>query len=174
MELLDNSPTYEVQRKGRFQRGIRAMGHSIPALYLTDLFCGDLYFLTKDHILLFFLWAVPALYLTVNLLELTTMLTGLLRRPLTKFSVIKTMPPGKFIPDNFRFERFFLSIEINSRTRIISGIFRTLPSSIMSYRDLSYKLKIVNAFSLLSKLLWIACLTGVLGLFKIAIQFVIK
>jgi hypothetical protein len=147
----------------RFARVLIAF---VPASYFAGLFYRDLFILTEDNKLLFLVWAFPCLHLILVCMQLIIMLTGWQFSKHKNISVVKIypIPICKFFPSHIRVKRFYFTIQVNNRERIVSGVFLHRPASILVYKDPFDKLKTFTPVSLLIKFISISANLTVLRL----------
>jgi len=127
------------------------------ASYFVNLFYRDLFVISEHNKLLFLIGSLPCLHLLVTSMRLAAMLTGRQYRRYDKFTVVNTYPifKSKTLDDSNRLKRFFFSIDINDRKRIVSGVFWYRPTSILVYKNIFDKLKIFTLINLLERIIWI-------------------
>jgi hypothetical protein len=99
-------------------------------------------------------------------LKLLAMVTGTQYRKHKEFSVVKVLPVSTLFLQQLRFKRFFVSINVNNRERILSGVYEHLPTSILAYVDIFGKMKIFSPGILLSKFVQVLVSLIVLAILK--------
>ncbi|HTH57436.1 MAG TPA: hypothetical protein VL728_15405 [Cyclobacteriaceae bacterium] len=125
-------------------RVARVFAAFFPSAYLVNFFYGDLFIFTRNYQLIFLIWAFPCLHLLITSIRLMIMLTGY--QKYDSFNSIKNDPVEAcwFLPSRVRFKIFFFSVNIGGQEIITSGLFRNEPSSILVYRNVSDKVKIIT------------------------------
>jgi hypothetical protein len=134
---------------------IRILISFVFASQFTLIFYRDLFEVTKENRLLFLVWGVPCLHLLVNSFLLFLILVGSKYQRHEDFSIVKTSRRFKGICNSTRLRRFFISVKIEDRERILSGLFWSYPSLIVVYKDALGKLKILSFGLLLIRFVWI-------------------
>jgi hypothetical protein len=154
----------KIYRAGRFFIA------AIPALYVANFFCRDLFILSANNKFLFFAWAFPGAHLVWICIQLMMMITGRQYRKHKEFSVVKINPSVcKIFPSQRRPRRFFFTVKVNNRDRIVSGLFWSYPAFVLIYKNAFDKLKALTLCGFCVKFIWLLAGWTVL----VAIRFLV-
>jgi hypothetical protein len=138
----------------------------LPTSYFTILFYRDLFVVSQDNKLLFLAWGFPCLHLGFTCFQLLAMIAGKQYLRFKKFSVARSMPMFSRFFNHVRLNRLFISIKVNDRERILSGVFWNYPTSILIYVDIFGKMKIFTLTNLFAKFMWILANLIVLSILR--------
>lgn len=153
-------------------RIVRVFVAFVLAAFFVSLFYSDLLIVSQGNRLTFLLLWFPCLHLLATSMRLMFMITGKQYRRYKNFSLVKmkSISGLKLFSKLFQTKRFFFSINVHGKGRIVSGSFARMPSFILVYKNPFDRLKIISPVDLFAKIIGILaniCVLAVIKLFLI-------
>lgn len=121
----------------------------------TLLFYRDLFVITQEHKLLALIWTLPCFHLLITTFLLLITVGGSQFRKISEFSIMKISSIKILSSDGGKIKRFFIAVESDGRHYVLSGIFLCPPSSLVIYRNLAKRLKILSLGNIIMRLRWL-------------------
>jgi hypothetical protein len=147
----------------------RVFAAFVLASIFVSLFYSDLLIVTQDNKLIFLLLWFPCLHLLATSMRLMFMITGKQYRRHKNFSLVKmkSVTELKFFSKRIQTKRFFFSINVDGKERVVSGRFARMPSFILVYKNPFDRLKTISPVDLFVKTMWILANVCVLAVIKL-------
>jgi hypothetical protein len=139
-------------RMTKSETALRALIAFIPATYLTSLFYKDFFFESQQNQIPFLIWGMPCLHLLVSFFQMFGVVLGKGYSKRKEFTIVRVIPLFKRYN---RLKRFFLTISVDGRTKILSCLNVHQPKSITVFVNPFGKLKIFSASEMIVRVAWV-------------------
>lgn len=132
---------------------IRVIISFILSANFTLIFYRDFFEASSENRILVFIWVLPCFHLLVSSFLFMTIVIGSDYRKHVNFSITKAASPYKiFRGISLGLQQIYFSVPIDDRERIVRGIFRHIPKTLITYRHANGKLKVLSIESLMIEL----------------------